>query len=255
MPRGAPSRCCCRRPPGSGKTSVLVERFVRAVREDGIAPGADPRDHVHRARRRRAARARPRAPAGTRRARGGARHRGRLRRHLPRLLRAAAARPSAARRARPGLRDPRRGPVRAAAAASLQSGAAGVSCEGERREAVDLLAAYGVDRVRAMIERRPRASCAAGASCCRDCRCRRRCRSERRVGGESDGAEEADALRPRARALLARPAARRASAAPTSSSSARAARSTSTTWSCSHGALLERARERAGGRGRSASSC
>src|SRR5580700_1795156 len=24
---------------GSGKTSVLVERFVRAVREDGIAPG------------------------------------------------------------------------------------------------------------------------------------------------------------------------------------------------------------------------
>src|SRR5580704_3296332 len=24
---------------GSGKTSVLVERFVRAVREDGVAPG------------------------------------------------------------------------------------------------------------------------------------------------------------------------------------------------------------------------
>src|SRR5947209_5387898 len=24
---------------GSGKTSVLVERFIRAVREDGIAPG------------------------------------------------------------------------------------------------------------------------------------------------------------------------------------------------------------------------
>ena len=28
---------------GSGKTSVLVERFVRAVREDGIAPGGSSR--------------------------------------------------------------------------------------------------------------------------------------------------------------------------------------------------------------------
>ena len=36
--RADPSRCCCPRPPGSGKTSVLVERFVRAIREDGIAP-------------------------------------------------------------------------------------------------------------------------------------------------------------------------------------------------------------------------
>ncbi len=52
---------------GSGKTSVLVERFVAAVREDGIAPVEDPRDHVHRARRRRAARARARSSARARR--------------------------------------------------------------------------------------------------------------------------------------------------------------------------------------------
>ncbi len=32
-------RCCSPPGAGSGKTSVLVERFVRAVREDGVAPG------------------------------------------------------------------------------------------------------------------------------------------------------------------------------------------------------------------------
>ena len=60
---------------GSGKTSVLVERYVRAVIEDGIAPGADPRDHLHRPRRRRVARTRAAAPRRSRRARGGARER------------------------------------------------------------------------------------------------------------------------------------------------------------------------------------
>ncbi len=62
---------------------------------------ADPRDHVHRARRRRAARARTHAPARARRPRGRARHGGCVRRHLPRLLRAAAARAFARRRTRP----------------------------------------------------------------------------------------------------------------------------------------------------------
>ena len=37
---------------GSGKTSVLVERFVRSVLEDGIDVGGDPDDHVHREGRR-----------------------------------------------------------------------------------------------------------------------------------------------------------------------------------------------------------
>ncbi len=39
---------------GSGKTSVLVERFVQAVCEDGLAPGVRARDHLHRASGRRA---------------------------------------------------------------------------------------------------------------------------------------------------------------------------------------------------------
>ena len=107
---------------GSGKTSVLVERFVRAVCEDGVRPRADPRDHVHRARRRRAARAGQRALAGARRAarRPGARHRGGVRGHLPRVLRAPVARASAAGGARPGLRDPRRGSGRADARPGVQ---------------------------------------------------------------------------------------------------------------------------------------
>ena len=62
-----------------------------------IAPCEHPRDHLHRARRRRAARARALAAAGARRPRGRARHRGRVRGHLPRLLRAAAARAPARR--------------------------------------------------------------------------------------------------------------------------------------------------------------
>ena len=37
--RGARARCCSRRAPGSGKTSVLVERFVRSVLDDGLRPG------------------------------------------------------------------------------------------------------------------------------------------------------------------------------------------------------------------------
>ena len=35
---------------GSGKTAVLVERFVAAVLQDGLESLADPRDHVHRPR-------------------------------------------------------------------------------------------------------------------------------------------------------------------------------------------------------------
>ena len=45
---------------GSGKTSVLVERFVRAVLEDDVDGRGDPHDHVHREGGGRAARSDPR---------------------------------------------------------------------------------------------------------------------------------------------------------------------------------------------------
>ena len=60
---------------GSGKTSVLVERYVRAVHRGRHRPVADPRDHLHRPRGRRAARAGPAAAWRRGRARGRARER------------------------------------------------------------------------------------------------------------------------------------------------------------------------------------
>ncbi len=128
----------------------------RALRRGGARgrhrARADPRDHLHRARRRRAARARARAPAGARRPRGRARHRGGVRRHLPRLLRAPAARPPAARRGSiPASRSSTRASPGACASWRSRRRCASSSPDA-RSEAVDLLAAYGVDRVRAMIE-------------------------------------------------------------------------------------------------------
>ena len=84
---------------GSGKTRVLVERFVRAVVEDGVAGGPDPRDHVHREGGRRAEG--PPAPAvpRPRRARPRARGRGRVGLDHPRVLLEAPAPARAARRA------------------------------------------------------------------------------------------------------------------------------------------------------------
>ncbi len=46
---------------GSGKTTVLVERFARAVQEDGRRCRRDPDDHVHGEGGRRATRAATRA--------------------------------------------------------------------------------------------------------------------------------------------------------------------------------------------------
>jgi ATP-dependent helicase/nuclease subunit A len=136
---------------GSGKTSVLVERFVAAVREDGIAP------------------ARILAITFTERAAGELRARVRARllalddREAARDTEAAfvgtfhsfCARLLRAHSLAAGL-DP--------AFTILDEGLAGRMREqafaealrgllaGERSEAVDLLAAYGVDRVRAMFE-------------------------------------------------------------------------------------------------------
>jgi ATP-dependent helicase/nuclease subunit A len=135
---------------GSGKTSVLVERFVRAVREDGVAPG--------------------RILAITFTARAAGELRERVRRRFGELGEREAARDTEAAfvstfhgfcarllRAHPlmaGL-DPEftildeglAGRLRVQAWASALRG----FLESERNDAVDLVAAYGADRVRAMV--------------------------------------------------------------------------------------------------------
>jgi ATP-dependent helicase/nuclease subunit A len=135
---------------GSGKTSVLVERFVRAVREDGVAP------------------AKILAITFTERAAGELRER--VRRRFGELGEREAARDTEAAfvstfhgfcarllRAHPlaarldpeftildeTLADRLRGRAWASALAGF--------LESERKDAVDLLAAYGADRVRAMV--------------------------------------------------------------------------------------------------------
>jgi len=136
---------------GSGKTSVLVERFVRAIREDGIAPGrilaitftdraaGELRERVRERLlslgEREAARDAEAASVGTFHA------------FCARLLR---AHPLAA-----GL-DPEFTILDEGLAARLRQhafkAAVGAFLEGERGDAVDLVAAYGVDRVQAMVE-------------------------------------------------------------------------------------------------------
>ncbi len=135
---------------GSGKTSVLVERFVRAVREDGIAPGRilaitfterAAGELKERVRERllglgevAAARATERAYVGT------------FHGFCARVLRAHAR--------EAGLQDEHEildegltGRLRRQAFA----GVLGEFLQGERDEAVDLIAAYGADRVRATV--------------------------------------------------------------------------------------------------------
>jgi ATP-dependent helicase/nuclease subunit A len=136
---------------GSGKTSVLVERFVRAVREDGIAPGrilaitfteraaAELRERV-RARllelgEREAARDTEGAPIGT------------FHGFCARLLRVHAL--------AAGL-DPEFAILDEAGAGRLRGLAfrralAVLLGGGRRKDAVELLAAYGIDRVQRMV--------------------------------------------------------------------------------------------------------
>jgi ATP-dependent helicase/nuclease subunit A len=135
---------------GSGKTSVLVERFVRAVREDGVAPG------------------RILAITFTERAAGELRERVRAR--FGELGEREAARDTEAAfvstfhgfcarllRAHPlaaGL-DPEFTVLDEGLAARLRGQAWAAALrgflEGERSEAVDLVAAWGADRVRKMV--------------------------------------------------------------------------------------------------------
>jgi ATP-dependent helicase/nuclease subunit A len=136
---------------GSGKTSVLVERFVRAVREDGIAPG------------------RILAITFTERAAGELRARARARllelgdREAARDTEAAfvgtfhgfCARVLRSHSLAAGL-DPAFEIVEEGLAGRLRELAFKAAVReflaGERTEVVDLLAAYSVDRVRSMIE-------------------------------------------------------------------------------------------------------
>ena len=136
---------------GSGKTSVLVERFVRAVREDGIAPGkilaitftdraaGELRERVRQQLlahgEREAARDAEAASVGT------------FHGFCARLLRAHPL---------PAGLDPEFTILDEGLAGRLRErafrSALHAFLEGERPDAVDLVAAYGVDRVRDTIE-------------------------------------------------------------------------------------------------------
>ena len=61
--RAGASRCCWRRAPAAARPRCSSSASSGRCCEDGVAPAQDPRDHVHRARRRRAARAGARAAA------------------------------------------------------------------------------------------------------------------------------------------------------------------------------------------------
>jgi ATP-dependent helicase/nuclease subunit A len=136
---------------GSGKTSVLVERFVAAVREDGIAPGKILAiTFTERAAGELRARVRARLLAlGDREAARDteAAFVGTFHGFCARLLR---AHPLAA-----GL-DPEFAIIDEGLAGRLRELAFKAALReflaGERTAAVDMLAAYGVDRVRTMIE-------------------------------------------------------------------------------------------------------
>jgi ATP-dependent exoDNAse (exonuclease V) beta subunit len=146
---------------GSGKTSVLVERFVRAVREDGVAPGrilaitfteraagelrARVRTRLLELGERQAARDTEAAFVGT------------FHGFCARLLRAhplAAGLDPDFEIADEGHAARLRGLAFEQALREFLGGDAALAGErAERAAAVDLLAAYGVDRVRGMLER------------------------------------------------------------------------------------------------------
>ena len=107
---------------GTGKTSVLVERFARAI-DAGRRRRLDPRHHLHRARGRRAALADPRAARRARPARADPRARRRLDLDDPRLLPATAQAVPVRGRARPALPRARREPGGGAPGRGVRRGA------------------------------------------------------------------------------------------------------------------------------------
>ena len=108
--RGAGSASSSPPGAGTGKTTVLVERFVRGGLRTRARRRVAARDHLHRACGRRAARPDPGAARRARPARSRALARRRLDLHDPRLLPAAAEVASVRGRARPALPRPRREP-------------------------------------------------------------------------------------------------------------------------------------------------
>ena len=162
--RAAATGCCSTAGAGSGKTSVLVERFVRACSRGRRGDvGADPRDHVHREGGGGAEDARPRAaspssattsaPARPRRAWISTIHG-----FCARLLRAHAL----AAGHRPAVRacstSARGG---AARRRRVRRGARGAGSSEHGRAALELIAAYRPGELRAAIVARCTASCAA----------------------------------------------------------------------------------------------
>ena len=108
---------------GSGKTSVLVERFVRVGARRRRRRLGDPHDHLHREGRGRAARPDPGAAARARRRRGGAaRPRARSSRRSTASAPGCCA-PRAGRRPGPAVRGARPRPVRAAGGGGVRRGA------------------------------------------------------------------------------------------------------------------------------------
>ncbi len=229
---------------GSGKTSVLVERFVRAVCEDGVSP------------------ARILAITFTDRAAGELRERVRAR-LLERREREAARDTEAAfvstfhgfctrlLRAHALLAglDPQFQILDEALAARVRERAfalaLGEFLAGEPEQAVDLVAAYGADRLRAMLWRTYAELRSRGHS-------RPRLPSSPALLRAPTPALGAATAMPRARACCSTSCSG-ASHTHTRSSSARAPRSTSTTSSCGRSSCCARARACAR-RGRSALS-
>ena len=169
------SRCRCRLPPGSGKTSVLVERFVAAVREDGIAPRRSSRSRSPSAPPASCASACVRASSSSASGRAARDTEAAFVSHVPRLLRAPAAPPTRWPRAwTPASRVLDEGVAGRLRDARLPDGAAGASCA---RRARRRGGAGGRLRSRPRCARwssRSTPSCAAAASACRGSRARAR---------------------------------------------------------------------------------
>ena len=155
---------------GSGKTSVLVERFVQAVIAGRLRGRLDPGHHVHREGRRAADQPGAQAAAGAGRARAGARGRGGVDLDHPRLLRAGAAHARPGRGAGPRLPRAGRAGGRAAGHRRVRP-RAGATSSGTAEDPgrLALLAAYTPDRLADMV-RTAHAHLRSRASAARGCR-------------------------------------------------------------------------------------
>ncbi len=176
---------------GTGKTRVLVERFARAVCDDGLDVAVGARDHVHAQGRRRAALAHPRGARCARPVRPRATTRRRVGLDDPRLLRPPPARASVRGRDRPALPRARRGAGRGTARRGIRARARGVLRDARARPAAGSLATYGSNRLRQDPHQRLRDSCA-----------RPDVRSSSSLGSEPDLGEALAALREAAQCLV-----------------------------------------------------